>query len=261
MPNQKIPSANINGFSNQLRPSEAVLFWEYIDGNPATKEVLAGLQHAGCDPLTIVTLAALYCEGEHLDIAQMAKRATGYSAPQLGSLSERLLQAAKDIQALNDSALSGGVTLWKLIRILGGGETLEKSLTPVLPAGQLDFEFTRLPVVLAAYAVFLKGWPHPTYRALMSDTAFGRSFFLVELATYVEVLLGHANWNSVSAVIRAVHAALGQPQGVSTDAEQLRAAVEEFQRRNREVYSDIRRWAESAVRANARQINGAAGGA
>lgn len=255
MPNQ----GDINGFSNQLRPSEAVLFWEFIDRNPATKEVLAGLRHAGCDPLTVMTLAALYCEGEKLGMAQIVKRASGYSSSQLASLSERLLQAAKNIQALNDSALPGGITLWKLIRILGGGEALEKSLTPVLPAGQLDFEFTRLPVVLAAYAVFLKGWPHPTYRALMSDTALGRKFFLVELATYIEVLLGHTSWNAVSEVIRAVHAALGQPDGVLTDAGQLRAAVEEFQRRNQDVYSGIRRWANSAVRADARQMDAAIG--
>jgi hypothetical protein len=45
-------------------------------------------------------------------------------------LSERLLQAAKDIQALNEAAMPGGVTLWKLIRVLGGGELLEKTLRP-----------------------------------------------------------------------------------------------------------------------------------
>jgi hypothetical protein len=32
-----------------------------------------------------------------------------------------------------------------LIRVLGGGELLEKTLASVLPSEQLDFEFTRLP--------------------------------------------------------------------------------------------------------------------
>ena len=58
---------------------------------------------------------------------------------QLAAFSERLLQAAKDIQRLNESAMPGGVTLWKLIRVLGGGELLEKTLAPVLPSEQLDF--------------------------------------------------------------------------------------------------------------------------
>ena len=61
---------------------------------------------------------------------------------QLACFSERLLQAAKDIQALNEAAMPGGVTLWKLIRVLGGGELLEETLAPVLPSEQLDFEFT-----------------------------------------------------------------------------------------------------------------------
>jgi hypothetical protein len=79
--------------------------------------------------------------------------------------------------------MPGGVNLWKLILVLGGGELLEKTLAPVLRSEQLDFEFTRLPVILAAYSVFLKGgWPHPTYRALMSERnllayiLLGRSF-------------------------------------------------------------------------------------
>ncbi len=38
---------------------------------------------------------------------------------QLASFSERLLQAAKDIQALNESAMPGGVTLGKIIRGIG----------------------------------------------------------------------------------------------------------------------------------------------
>jgi hypothetical protein len=96
--------------------------------------------------------------------------------------------------------MPGGVTLWKLIRVLGGGELSEKTLAPVLPSEQLDFEFTRLPVILAAYSVFLKSWPHPTYRALMQERDLGRKFFLAEFVVYVETILGHANWNAIGAV-------------------------------------------------------------
>jgi len=91
------------------------------------------------------------------------------------------------------ASMPGGVTLWKLIRVLGGGELLEKTLAPVLPSEQLDFEFTRLPVILAAYSAFLKSWPHPTYRALMSERNLGRKFFLAEFVVYIETILGHAN--------------------------------------------------------------------
>ena len=194
-----------------------------------------------------MTLAVLYCKGEELGVTKITKRATGYSTQQLAGLSERLLQAAKDIQRLNESAMPGGVTLWKLIRVLGGGELLEKTLAPVLPSEQLDFEFTRLPVILAAYSVFLKGWPHPTYRALMSERDLGRKFFLAELVVYVETILGHANWNAIAAVIAAVHFALGEPRGVSTDAESLKSEIEEFQRRNSGVYVQVKKWAASAV--------------
>jgi hypothetical protein len=156
MDNEESVKTSIERFAEQFRKPEAVLFWQYLDENPSEKPMLAGLYQAGCDPLTLMTLGVLYCKGEELGVTENAKRATGYSAPQLASFSERLLQAAKDIQALNEAAMPGGVTLWKLIRVLGGGELLEQTLAPVLPSEQLDFEFTRLPVILAAYSVFLK---------------------------------------------------------------------------------------------------------
>ncbi len=238
---------SIDRFAEQLRKSEAVLFWQYLDENPSAKQMLAGLYQAGCDPLTLITLAVLYCKGEELGVTEITKQATGYSPQQLAIFSERLLQAAKDIQALNEASMPGGVTLWKLIRVLDGGELLEKTLAPVLPSEQLDFEFTRLPVILAAYSVFLKQWPHPTYRALMSERYLGRKFFLAELVVYIETILRHANWSAIAAAIAVVHFALSEPQGVSTDVESLRSAVEEFQTHNPRIYGEIRKWAEAVA--------------
>jgi hypothetical protein len=141
--------------------------------------------------------------------------------------------------------MPGGIGLLKLIRVFGGGELLEKTLAPVLPSEQLDFEFTRLPVILSAYSVFLKSWPHPTYRALMSESHLGRKFFLAEFVVYVETVLGHANWEAIVAVIGAVHFALSEPRGVSTDAENLKSEAEAFKSENPKVYADIKGWAES----------------
>jgi hypothetical protein len=67
-----------------------------------------------------MTLAVLYCKGEELGVTEITKRATGYSTQQLAGFSERLLQAAKDIQALNESGMPGGIGLLKLIRVFGG---------------------------------------------------------------------------------------------------------------------------------------------
>lgn len=247
MDSEESAKISIERFAEQLRKPEAVLFWQYLDDNPSEKQMLASLYQAGCAPLTLMTLAVLYCKGEELGVAEVTKQATGYSAQQLAGFSERLLQAAREIQALNEAAMPGGVTLWKLIRVLGGGELLEKTLAPVLPSEQLDFEFTRLPVILAAYSVFLKGWPHPTYRALMSERDLGRKFFLAEFVVYVETILGHANWSAIAAVIAAVHFALGKPERVSTVTETLRSAVEAFHRQNPRVYADIKKWAETAA--------------
>jgi len=247
MDSEESAKISIERFAAQLRKPEAVLFWQYLDDNPSEKQMLAGLYQAGCDPLTLMTLAVLYCKGAELGVTETAKQATGYSAQLLASFSERLLQAAKDIQALNEAAMPGGVNLWKLIRVLGGGELLEKTLAPVLPSEQLDFEFTRLPVILAAYSVFLKGWPHPTYRALMSERNLGRKFFLAEFVVYIETILGHANWSATAAVIAAVHFALGKPEAVSTDAESLRSAVEAFHTQNPGIYADIKTWAQTAA--------------
>ena len=247
MDTEEIARLSIDRFAQQLGKAEAVLFWQYLDKNPSAREMLIGLYQAGCDPLTLMTLAVLYCKGEELGVTERAKHATGYSVQQLASFSERLLQAARDIQALNEAAMPGGVTLWKLIRVLGGGELLEKTLAPVLPSEQLDFEFTRLPVILAAFSVFLKSWPHPTYRALMAERNLGRKFFLAEFVTYVETIVGHANWSTIGAVIAAVHFALGEPKGVSTETDSLRSAVQEFQTQNPSVQADIKRWADTAA--------------
>src|SRR5579863_1893933 len=152
MQKQQGADNSVDRFAEQLRKPEAVLLWEYLDHNTDARQVFAGLKQAGCDPLTVMTLAVLYCTGEKLQITEITKQATGYTPQQLAGFSERLLQAAKDIQALNESAMPGGVTLGKIIRILGGGDLLEKTLAPVLPSEQLDFEFARLPVILAAYA-------------------------------------------------------------------------------------------------------------
>jgi hypothetical protein len=43
------------------------------------------------------------------------------------------------------------------------------------------------------------------------------------------------------------HSSESAPKGVSTDAENLRLEVEALQRRNSNVYADIKRWAESAT--------------
>jgi hypothetical protein len=247
MDTEKIAKSSIDRFADQLRKPEAVLFWQYLDENPSAKQAFAGLYQAGCDPLTLMTLAVLYCKAEELGVTESTKRATGYSQQQLAGFSERLLQAAKDIQALNESAMPGGVTLWKLIRVLGGGELLEKTLAPVLPSEQLDFEFTRLPVVLAAYSIFLKEWPHPTYRALISKRNLGRKFFLAELVVYIDTLLGQTNWSAIAPVVAAVHFALGKPEGVSTDSDSLRSAIEDFHTQNPAVYGDIKKWAETAA--------------
>src|ERR1700746_47907 len=125
---EKITKIAIDRFAEQLGKAEAVLFWQHLDENPNAKQMLVGLYQAGCDPLTVMTLAVLYCKGEELGVTEITKRATGYSPQQLASFSERLLQAAKDIQALNEASMPGGVTLWKLIRVLGGGELLENTL-------------------------------------------------------------------------------------------------------------------------------------
>jgi hypothetical protein len=130
---------------------------------------------------------------------------------------------------------------------------LEKTLALVLPSGQLDFEFTRLPVILAAYSVFLKSWPHQTYRALISERNLGRKFFLAEFVVYVETVLGHANWNAIEAAILAVHFALGEPEAVSTDTENLRSEAEEFKTHNPQIYPDMKKWAETAPGSRARK--------
>jgi hypothetical protein len=124
---------------------------------------------------------------------------------------------------------------------------------PVLPSEQLDFELTRLPVVLAANSVFLRSWPHPTCRAMMSERNLGKTFFLSEFVVYIETILRHANWNAIAAIIAAVHFALGEPNGVSTDAESLRSAVQEFQTQNPRIYGDIRKWAETTTTSRARR--------
>ncbi len=247
---QNEPSANGNAdrFAEQLRKHEAVLFWEYLDRNPEAKRMLTGLHQAGCDPLTVMTLAVLYCTGDKLGVTEITKQATGYTPQQLGAFSERLLQAAKDIQALNESAMPGGVTLWKLIRVLGGGDILEKVLAPILPSERLDFEFTRLPVALAAYAVFLKAWPHPQYRSLIADRNIGRTYFLTQLAVHVEMVLGHANWSSLSALLGGVHFACGHADEISTDVQSCRQAVEDFQRTHPDLYADIEQRIHSGAR-------------
>lgn len=86
----------------------------------------------------------------------------------------------------------------------------------------------------------------------MSDSDLGRKFFLTEFVMYFETILGHAKWNAIVAAIQAVHFALGEPKGVSTDAGNLKLQVDTFQRRSPDVYADIKRWAESAAGARRR---------
>jgi hypothetical protein len=245
MQKQKSAENSIDRFAEQLRKPEAVLLWEYLDRNSDARQVLVGLKQAGCDPLTVMTLAVLYCTGEKLQVTEITKQATGYTPQQLARFSERLLQAAKDIQALNESALPGGVTLGKIIRVLGGGDLLEKTLAPILPSEQLDFEFARLPVVLAAYAVFLKSWPHPSYRSLIANRGIGREYFLAQLAVFIEAIVGHQNWNALSTLLGAVHFACGYADEISTDAETCRRSVENFQRRHPELYEEIKQRTQS----------------
>src|SRR5690349_9960612 len=105
MDTKEIARLSLDRFAQQLGKAEAVVFWHYLDENPSAKQMLTGLHQAGCDPLTLMTLAVLYCKGEELGVTETAKHATGYSVQQLASFSERLLQAAKDIQALNEATM------------------------------------------------------------------------------------------------------------------------------------------------------------
>src|ERR1700751_572143 len=85
MDSEESARISIERFAAQLRKPEAVLFWQYLDDNPGQKQMLAGLYQAGCDPLTLMTLAVLYCKGGELGVTETAKQATGYSALQLAS--------------------------------------------------------------------------------------------------------------------------------------------------------------------------------
>jgi hypothetical protein len=80
----------------------------------------------------------------------------------------------------------------------------------------------------------------------MAQHNLGRKFFLAEFVVYVETILGHANWNAIGAVIAAVHFALGEPRGVSTETDSLRSAVQEFKTKNPRVHADIKKWADTA---------------
>jgi hypothetical protein len=48
--------------------------------------VFSGLHQAGCDPLTVMTPAVLYCMDEKLAVTEIAKQATGSSPQQLAVL-------------------------------------------------------------------------------------------------------------------------------------------------------------------------------
>jgi hypothetical protein len=111
----------------------------------------------------------------------------------------------------------------------------------------LDFEFTRLPVVLAAYAVFLKSWPHPEYRRLIADRSEGRKYFLARLAVYLEAVAGHANWSSLAVLLGAVHFACGQLGEIPADAEACRHDVENFQAKHPELYAEIQQQTRTAI--------------
>ena len=86
----------------------------------------------------------------------------------------------------------------------------------------------------------------------MSERDLGRKFFLTEFVVYVETILGHANWSAIAAAIAAVHFALGKPERVSTETENLKSAVEAFHTQNPGIYADIKKWAETAVRSRGR---------
>ena len=70
MDSEKITKIAIDRFAEQLGQAEAVLFWQHLDENPSAKHMLAGLYQAGCDPLTLMTLAVLYCKGEELGVTE-----------------------------------------------------------------------------------------------------------------------------------------------------------------------------------------------
>lgn len=83
-------------------------------------------------------------------------------------------------------------------------------------------------MILAAYSVFLKGVAKLTYRALISERELGREFFLGEFVAYVEIIVGHASWNSIATGIEAVHFALGKPAGVTTNADGFKTMIRNF---------------------------------
>src|ERR1700757_3838321 len=85
MDSEESAKISIERLAAKLRKPEAVLFWQYLDDNPSEKQMLTGLHQAGCDPLTLMTLAVLYCKGEELGVTETAKHATGYSVQQLAS--------------------------------------------------------------------------------------------------------------------------------------------------------------------------------
>jgi hypothetical protein len=84
MDTAEIAKTSIDRFAEQLGKAEAVLFWQHLDENPSAKQMLAGLYQAGCDPLTLMTLAVLYCKGEELGITETSKRATGVLSAAIG---------------------------------------------------------------------------------------------------------------------------------------------------------------------------------
>jgi hypothetical protein len=72
MDTKEIAKISIERFAEQPRKPEAVLLWQYLDENPSARQMLTGLSQAGCDPLTLMTLAVLYCKGEELGVTETA---------------------------------------------------------------------------------------------------------------------------------------------------------------------------------------------
>jgi hypothetical protein len=185
-----------------------------------------------CDTEMLIMRLAEYRFPKVANLDDRLQKATGKNRKQIESLRRRLIALAEEIERVNTLELPGGMRFTELVRNFGdpefGAGDIEESMA-------LAHRLNCLPTFLTEYSQALRGWPHPSYRRLLSGRNWG-AFRLVQLCLWVKAVTGAFNYakiaNLLTAVAEFAEMRFNEPRSQEVRADHVRHNITNFKVRN-----------------------------
>jgi hypothetical protein len=218
----------------RLSTSELIELKQWVEADPAYTMHESFFKR--CDPDMLIMRLAEYHFPKKTNLEDRIQKGTGKTRKQIESLRKRLIVLAEDVASLNTVELPGGLHFAELVRRFGDPEVdagdIEESMA-------LAYRLDCLPTFLREYSRTLKGWPHPSYRKLLSGRNWD-AYRLVQLCLWVKAITGDFHYAKIAGLLTVAadfaETRFNEPRAQPILEDHVRHNIANFKLRNPPAY-------------------------